>query len=217
MVRRPGAREAYDPGGRLIIRDIPRLKPHVRRDTCSRGRPLSTTYAQYLSPDIVRTTFQRDQRHALHQRLMSQATIPILIILLAGGLIAVQGPINATLGRAVGSPVNAALLSFLVGLLALTVVAAVQRATPDSAMVKSLPWWAWVGGLCGAVFVSAAAYAAPRIGVANMLTLGIASQLLMAIILDHTGAFNVPVRSISVGRVGGMVLVIAGALLVRRF
>ncbi len=148
---------------------------------------------------------------------MTNASVSIAVILAGGAMIALQGPINATLGRAVGSPVNAALISFIVGTVALAAVAGAQGVGADGALVRALPWWAWIGGLCGAVFVTAATYAAPRIGVANMLTLAIASQLLMAVAIDHAGALGVPQRAISGGRVAGIVLVIVGALLVRRY
>jgi bacterial/archaeal transporter family-2 protein len=148
---------------------------------------------------------------------MTNTSVSFAVIIAGGAMISLQGPINATLGRAVGSPVNAALISFLVGTVALTIVASVQRVAGDGALVRALPWWAWVGGLCGAVFVTAATYAAPRIGVANMLTLAIASQLLTAVALDHAGVLGVPHRTISGGRVFGIALVIIGALLVRRY
>lgn len=64
--------------------------------------------------------------------------------------------------------------------------------------------------------VASAAYAAPRIGVATMLTLGVASQLVAAIAIDHLGALGVAQRAVSTGRVVGVLLVIAGAVLVRR-
>lgn len=148
---------------------------------------------------------------------MSFLDLPVIVILLGGVMIAVQGPLNAALGRAVGSPVNAALVSFIVGTIALAVLAAQQRVSPNSTLVRDLPWWAWVGGLCGAVFVTTAAYAAPRIGVASMLTLAVASQLVAAVALDHAGVFGVPQRSITPGRMVGIVLAVAGALLVRRY
>lgn len=147
---------------------------------------------------------------------MSTPVVAALLVLLSGALLAVQAPLNATLSRAVGSPVNAALVSFLVGTVALAVVAGSLRAAPDPGAVRSLPWWAWCGGLCGAVFVAGAAYAAPRIGVATMLTLGIASQLLAAIAIDHFGVLGVASRAVSTGRVVGVLLVIAGAVIVRR-
>jgi transporter family-2 protein len=148
---------------------------------------------------------------------MSVSFVSIAAILIGGALISVQGPLNAMLGRAVGSPVNAALISFLVGTIALAIIATTQRIAPNGELVRTLPWWAWIGGLCGAVFVTAAAYAAPRIGVGSMLTLAVASQLLMAVALDHYGVLGVPQRAISGGRVAGIVLVMVGALLVRRF
>lgn len=138
-------------------------------------------------------------------------------ILVGGALISIQSPLNAQLGKALGSPVNAALVSFLVGSLALSVIAAVQHVPPSAVPTRGLPWYAWAGGLCGAVFVTAAAYAAPRLGVATMLSLAIASQLLVATLLDHFGVLGVPEHPISGGRIAGMALVILGVLIVRKY
>ncbi len=148
---------------------------------------------------------------------MQSLYLSTAVILLGGALLSIQSPLNAMLGRAVGSPVNAALISFLVGTTALSVVALVQRAAPDSSATRALPSYAWVGGLCGAVFVTAATYAAPRIGVATMLTLAVASQLGMAVALDHAGAFGITPHPVSGGRIAGLVLVILGAIVVRRY
>jgi transporter family-2 protein len=73
-----------------------------------------------------------------------------------------------------------------------------------------------MGGLYGAVFVSMAAFAAPRLGVTFFLTISIAGQLLMALLLDRVGAFGVPRVEISPTRLAGVALVLAGAFLVRR-
>jgi transporter family-2 protein len=147
---------------------------------------------------------------------VNATTIAFLLVLLSGSLLSVQAPLNAALSRATGGPVNAALISFMVGTLALVVVAAVLRSEPNMTAVRALPWWAWCGGLCGAVFVSGAAYAAPKLGVATLLTLGVASQLLMAVALDHYGAFGLARQGVTIGRLAGIALVIVGAVLVRR-
>ncbi len=136
--------------------------------------------------------------------------------LLSGCLVALQAPTNAMLSRGVGSPVNAALISFAVGTAALVVVAWALGVRPSGGAVRALPWSAWAGGLYGAVFVSMAAFAAPRLGVTFFLTISIAGQLLMALLLDRIGAFGVPRVEISATRVAGVALVLAGALLVRR-
>jgi len=145
------------------------------------------------------------------------AWIAVLVVLVSGTLVALQAPTNAALARAVNSPVNAALVSFAVGTAALLVAAFVLRVRPDLASVKALPWWAWLGGLYGAVFVAAAAFATPRIGVAATLTLLIAGQLVMAAALDHFGALGVPRQEITPLRLLGLALVAGGVLLVRRF
>jgi transporter family-2 protein len=141
---------------------------------------------------------------------------PLLFILLGGVLLAIQAPINAFLGRTIGSPVAASCVSFVIGALGLLVTLLLTRPTLTLGGVRELPWWAWTGGLCGAVFVTAATYVAPRLGVATMLTLAIASQLMMAVVLDHVGAFGLERHPVSAGRVFGLVLMIGGALLVRR-
>lgn len=135
---------------------------------------------------------------------------------LGGALAAVQAPTNAMLNGPLGSPVNAALVSFLVGAAVLAVAALALGARPDLGAAAGLPWYAWLGGAYGAVFVVAAAFAAPRLGVAQLIVLIIAGQLLMSLALDHFGAFGLPRRPIDWSRVLGVVLVFAGVLLVRR-
>jgi bacterial/archaeal transporter family-2 protein len=149
--------------------------------------------------------------------MLSSSLLPILAILVAGSLPALQSPMNATLGRAVGSPLLAALVSFLVGTLLLVVAVGLQWNSPSVPAIRALPWWAWLGGACGAAYVSVAAFAAPRVGTANMLTMAIASQLLTSVVLDHTGAFGMPARAAGTGRLLGIFLVIVGTLIVRRF
>lgn len=134
----------------------------------------------------------------------------------SGALVALQAPTNAMLSRAVGSPVNAALVSFAVGLAALIVVALSLGVRPGGGEVRALPWYAWTGGLYGAIFVAVAAFAAPRLGITFFLTVAIAGQLAMALFLDRAGAFGLPVQEIGWQRIAGVLLVLAGAWLVQQ-
>jgi bacterial/archaeal transporter family-2 protein len=144
------------------------------------------------------------------------ALLPILMVLVAGGLLALQAPTNAMLAKAGGSPVLAALISFAVGTVALFVAWLASGNRPGAAPFAALPWYAWLGGLYGAFFVAIAAFAAPRIGLASLITIGIAGQIAMALLLDHLGALGLPRDPISLGRVAGALLVVAGVVLVRR-
>ena len=141
---------------------------------------------------------------------------PMLLVLFAGGMIALQAPTNSMLARAGGSPVLAALISFAVGTIALFVVWFASGNRPGSSAFAGLPWYAWLGGLYGAVYVAVAAYAAPRIGLASLITIGIAGQIVMAMLLDHVGALGLPKDPVNLVRIGGALMVVVGVVLVRR-
>ena len=65
-------------------------------------------------------------------------------------------PINSRLGKSVGS-IEAATFSFLVGTAALVLILLVTRGGIGGLVhVDRAPWWALVGGLLGAVYVSVA-------------------------------------------------------------
>lgn len=147
---------------------------------------------------------------------MHPTTVAIVAVLVGGALTALQGPTNARLAGAVNSPVNAALVSFAVGTVALMIVAAVLQSRPDVAAARALPWTSWLGGLYGAVFVVAAAYAVPKLGVATTVTLMVAGQMLLSLVLDHFGFMGMPRQPVSPARIAGMMMLIGGVLLVRR-
>lgn len=147
---------------------------------------------------------------------MPATAIPLLLALVAGILVAVQAPTNAILAKASGSPVVAAFISFLVGTVALAALVAATSGRVFAPELRDVPWYAWVGGLYGAIFVAVAAFAAPRIGIGVLLTAAIAGQLLAAVILDHYGFFGLPRQPVNLTRIAGVALVLAGAVLVRR-
>ena len=147
---------------------------------------------------------------------MNANMLAMIAVVFGGAATALQAPTNAKMMTAVGSPVNAAFVSFAVGTAALGILAVVLQTRPDMAASRALPWYAWVGSLYGAIFVVAAAWGVPRLGVATTIILMVAGQLLLSVALDHFGAMGMPKQPISWGRVAGVGLVLAGVLLVRR-
>ena len=146
---------------------------------------------------------------------MNPAIFPALA-LVAGIFMAVQAPTNALIAKASGSSVAAALISFAIGTAALAVLLLATgwvRVTPE---MRALPWYAWLGGLYGAFFVVMAAFVAPRIGVGTLLTAAVAGQLIAALILDHFGLLGLPRQPAGLARIAGLVMVVIGAVLVRR-
>ena len=143
------------------------------------------------------------------------ALLPILFAVAAGLCVAVQSPSNAMLARSTGSVWFAALVSFLGGTFVLLTIWAAYDRTPLSA-VRAAPAWAWIGGLYGVVFVAAVAFATPRLGLAVTLTGTLAAQLAMAVALDHFGLLGLRQEPVSLSRLAGLALVVAGVFLVRR-
>jgi len=97
---------------------------------------------------------------------------------LAGAMIAAQGVVNGRMAEHMGGPLQAAIISFSVGWLALLGLnLALGHTLPVGAALREAPWWAWIGGPMGAIVVSLAATAVPRIGVAAYVSAFLAGQL----------------------------------------
>jgi bacterial/archaeal transporter family-2 protein len=142
----------------------------------------------------------------------------LLFAFVAGAVIPVQAGVNAQLAQWVHSPVRAALVSFVVGTIALLVIAAfVFRPYPSAHRLGSAPWWVWVGGLLGAFYVAGSIVTAPKLGAATLIALVVAGQTVASLLVDQFGWVGFAERHISAGRVAGMLLVLTGVALVRVF
>jgi transporter family-2 protein len=142
----------------------------------------------------------------------------LAIALLAGAFMPTQGAINNKLALFVQSPVLAAFISFGVGTIALFFYL-LLAGTPFSQLLlaKNAPAIAWTGGLLGAFFVAAVVSLVPRLGVALTFSLIVAGQLIVTLVIDHYGLFDVPVKTVNLPRILGILLIIGGVILVRRF
>lgn len=147
---------------------------------------------------------------------MNGIMIAITLAIVSGAAAAVQPAINTAMASALKSALTAALISFSLGAAVLLCTVLALRERPDFAAARELPWYMWLGGLCGIGFVASAPYVVARVGISTTMTLFILGQLIMSIALDHFGAFGVLPRSINIGRVAGLAAVILGVYLVRR-
>ncbi|HEY8434314.1 MAG TPA: DMT family transporter [Sphingomicrobium sp.] len=147
---------------------------------------------------------------------MNGALLSLVLAVIGGVLLAVQAPTNALLGKASGSPIVAAFISFLIGTIALGAAVAATSGRLLDPSLKQVPWYAWLGGFYGAFFVAVAAFGAPRVGVGVLLTAAIGGQLAAALVLDHFGLLGLARHPITLTRALGFVLVVVGAALVRR-
>lgn len=141
---------------------------------------------------------------------------PHLMAAMVGAGLTVQVGMNATVRLAIGSPVLAAIVNFVVGLAALILVAVASGSRWVPGSTATVPAWAWFGGVLGAVYVASTTVLGPRLGAAALLALTLSGQMLAALIIDHYGIIGFPQSTITPSRLLGAALLVAGVLLIMR-
>jgi transporter family-2 protein len=140
----------------------------------------------------------------------------LLFAVVAGSFLPLQAGVNARLAHFVGGPVRASAISFGVGAIALLIVV-VLFYRHGQTRAHDAPWWAWIGGLLGAFYVTATVVVPVRIGAAAFFGILVAAQLVTSVLIDQFGWLKFPQHQASPLRLLGVALLIAGALLVRLF
>ena len=140
-----------------------------------------------------------------------------LLGIVSGAFIAIQAPINSQLARGLGLPVAAAAFSFLSGAIVLGIATLLVTRTQGITLdwKAPAPWLFVAGGLLGGSYVTISTILIPRIGAAALMALIVAGQLLAGMLMDRIGFLGMAVREISLGRVAGAILLMAGAVLIR--
>lgn len=149
---------------------------------------------------------------------MANIYLLVLLALLAGAAAPFQGTVNNRMAEVLSDPILASFISFAVGALTLFIYI-LASGTPLSGFAagKNAPVIAWTGGVLGVFFVVATLVLIPRLGVAMTFALVTAGQMIFTLVIDHYGLLGVPVREISLMRIGGIVLITAGVVLIRKF
>ena len=143
------------------------------------------------------------------------ALVAVVLAALVGAVIPVQTGVNTRLARHIGVTLLASLVSFGVGTAGLALVLVLTRTPlPLVRTAATQPWWIWVGGVCGLIFLTMNMVLLPRIGASATVILPLFGQVLGGLAIDTVGAFGTTARPLTVGRVVGIVLVAVGAALV---
>ncbi len=155
--------------------------------------------------------------YSFSDRKPSMKLTLMLLAILVGGLIPLQGSINAQLGKVLNHPLQAAFVSFLGGTLSLLIILLVLRPEmPGIRVFQVQPWYLFAGGLLGACFVTMVLVLAPHIGIANTLGAAIAGQLVMSVVFDHFGWLGLAVQPAGLSRIVGCVGLVVSLFLIQR-
>ncbi|KAB0502377.1 DMT family transporter [Pseudomonas moorei] len=140
----------------------------------------------------------------------------LLLAVIAGAVVPFQSAINANLGRGLGHPLWATLASLLVSILVLLpIMLALRVPLPSMAFISRAPLWMWAGGAFGVCFISLALVLLPKLGASGFMALALAGQVVASLVLDHFGWFGLVQRQVSLPRVLGVVMLIAGVILIQ--
>ena len=146
----------------------------------------------------------------------------ILLALLAGAVLPIQGAINGLLREDIGAPFVVGTVSFAGATLSMVVVLLVTLILTDAPKpqlggLAKMPWWGWLGAFCGATYVTTVFTAIPVIGTAAAVGLTVAGQQIASLFVDRYGWFRLPKREISRLRHAGVALLLAGVALIQVF
>lgn len=137
--------------------------------------------------------------------------ILLLPALVAGAVVPFQAGANATLGRLLGHPLWATLVSLAVSIaVILPLLAAFRVSAPAAGAALKGPWWIWTGGLAGVIYITAALLLAPRLGAANFMVAVIAGQMIASLAIDHFGLMGFAARPVNPARLAGVLLIVGG-------
>lgn len=144
-----------------------------------------------------------------------------LLSFLSGIALTLQVGINGQLREKAGSPVLSSFISFAVGALSLAVVFCFSLSSgtyswSDGNGLKEIRWWMLTGGLFGAFYIFTTIFASPKIGFANMFSLVICGQILLAVLFDHFGILGNSAHTINPYRILGVILLVLGVYIIQK-
>lgn len=143
-----------------------------------------------------------------------------LLALAAGAVLPIQGAINGLLRATLQAPFVVATTSFVVAALAMGAVLALtlpsrKSARPSLAQLPAMPWWGWLGGFAGAIYVTTVFTAMPVIGASAAVGFTVAGQQVASVLVDRHGLLRLPQRPVSGLRLTGVVVLLAGVAAIK--
>lgn len=148
---------------------------------------------------------------------MSNMIFSILLAFGAGFSIVIQQALNSNLRTELNSAAWSGFVSYSAGLACMALlVIALREPLPPVGVMARVPWWAWTGGVFGAIFIGLGIVLVPKLGAATFIALLVAGQMIGSVVFDHFGWLGLAQRPIDLSRVIGVLLLIAGVVLIRR-
>ena len=142
----------------------------------------------------------------------------IPFILLGGALQSCGAAMNGQLNTHLVNPWLASAVSFaLITFFFVGAFLIMPHPLPTVQDLASLPWWAVIGGLVGAVQVYAGLTQVNKVGAGPFMGFTVTAALIASLVIDHFGWFRMEHHPINLGRAVGGLLLVGGVTLIARF
>lgn len=143
-----------------------------------------------------------------------------IVGILAGMLLAIQIAVNGQLGKVLHSSSHAALVSFFVGTITLIIIVGLKDRSYTNIkepFKQSAPWWIWIGGILGGSYVLINVFLVNQIGNGQTVVLALFGQITGSLLVQQFGLFNSLKNRIQPLQIIGLMVMIAGVILIRLF
>lgn len=152
----------------------------------------------------------------MNSKIALMTMLSLGMALAAGAVLPFQAAANANVGRALGHPLWGAMTSLSVSLAVIVpFLAAVKAPMPNFTAAFNGPWWLWVGGVLGALYVASATVLTPKLGAGGFLVAVVAGQMVVAVLVDHYGLMGLEAKPINAMRILGVILILGGVFLIQ--
>ena len=142
----------------------------------------------------------------------------ILFAAVAGVTSSLQSGSNNTLQKSLATPLwTVAIVAVVTMTTAVTIAIVSGERWPAAGAMAQTPWWGWIGGLFGVVFVLATVFASPKLGAGLFVALIVTASTITSLALDHFGLMGFEVHPAGAGRIAGAFLMVAGVTCIALF
>src|SRR5689334_21172300 len=136
-----------------------------------------------------------------------------LAVTFAGAAVSFRSAANASLSARIGLGASL-IINTVIVLLCTFVFYFATRSAAATFFPACTPWTLYIVGFCGFSNILAAAYVFPRIGAGPAIALMVLGQGAAALAIDHFGLMGLSRAPVSLSRISGFMLIIAGVALV---
>ncbi len=129
---------------------------------------------------------------------------------LAGAAMAVQGTLNAALGKVLGVWESTLIVHLIGTITVLAIIIVGGIGFSNLSKLAQAPWYAYLGGVLNVIIIYAVVRVIPEVGVGNATTAIIAAQIITALVIDSLGLFGMKKYVFHYSDILGILLLAAG-------